>query len=700
MFDTYVREPLRTADLSDDERAERLVEAFRVLLPSVTALVGHHFRRCCSRSPKSTSSPSASPPSWRRPTPKPAVASRWCGRDAPAPATQARLPEGDDKHRAVEAMFDRIAPRYDRLNRIISLGQDRRWRRHTVGAPDWRRARPCSISAAAPAICATSSRRRVTRRSVSTSPPACWPLRTRPLRWARRRAALPVPDASTDGVVSGFAPATSSTSSASSGSARPSTGARLAALETAEPAGPLLRAGHNIWFRRVVPFVGATLAHDAEAYDYLPRSTAYLPPADDLLALVEAAGFYVAPHVHCGRRPADHGHTAMTATSIAAGLVARTREVEPPGDLLDSLSPDGFAWLTDGSGFVTSESRRGSRRRRRSCPRRHRERRPGVAAGTGAIAVSSLPFRGAAQGELVIPASVTGLESDGRAWHTDIGSTVPFAERGAGAHAPAWKVGSPGPSGRPRCTPSSRRSRPVSSPRPCSPARSSCTPTRRSTRAVVDRLRATQGGCVVFAAGGNLGATPELLVRRRTAVVPADGRHDPTRDRCGRQCRRGRARRLGQGRPRAPAGRRRGGGRLRAFGVDITSVRGPDVARLATVSHLATTIAGTVEPRSASSALELALRLHPTPAVAGAPRRRAGHARRPRDLRPRPVRGRSDGSTRTGTANGRSPCVAPSSTGPPRASSRAGVVAGSDPDAEWAETQAKLEPMLRVLVQP
>src|SRR5437764_1290037 len=35
----------RAADLSDDERAERLVEAFRVLLPSVTALVAHHFRR-------------------------------------------------------------------------------------------------------------------------------------------------------------------------------------------------------------------------------------------------------------------------------------------------------------------------------------------------------------------------------------------------------------------------------------------------------------------------------------------------------------------------------------------------------------------------------------------------------------------------------------------------------------------------------
>ena len=53
----------------------------------------------------------------------------------------------------------------------------------------------------------------------------------------------------------------------------------------------MLRAGHHIWFRHVVPFVGATLSNDAEAYQYLPRSTAYLPPPDDLLALVEAAGF-------------------------------------------------------------------------------------------------------------------------------------------------------------------------------------------------------------------------------------------------------------------------------------------------------------------------------------------------------------------------------------------------------------------------
>jgi len=45
LFDRYVRAPLRASDLADDEKAERLVEAFRALLPAVTALVAHHFRR-------------------------------------------------------------------------------------------------------------------------------------------------------------------------------------------------------------------------------------------------------------------------------------------------------------------------------------------------------------------------------------------------------------------------------------------------------------------------------------------------------------------------------------------------------------------------------------------------------------------------------------------------------------------------------
>jgi len=45
LFDQHVRSPLRASDRSDSEKAQQLVDAFRTLLPAVTALVEHHFRR-------------------------------------------------------------------------------------------------------------------------------------------------------------------------------------------------------------------------------------------------------------------------------------------------------------------------------------------------------------------------------------------------------------------------------------------------------------------------------------------------------------------------------------------------------------------------------------------------------------------------------------------------------------------------------
>jgi demethylmenaquinone methyltransferase/2-methoxy-6-polyprenyl-1,4-benzoquinol methylase len=211
-----------------------------------------------------------------------------------APATHAPLPEGDDKHRAVEAMFDRIAPRYDRLNRIISLGQDRRWRRQTVGAlrlaPG---ATVLDLGCGTGDLCDVVADAGYSPIGVDFSAGMLAAAHTRAPLLRGDALALPVPDASADGVVSGFALRNFVDLDRFFRECvrvlRP--GGRLAALETAEPAAPLLRAGHNLWFRRVVPLVGATLAHDAEAYDYLPRSAAYLPPLGDLLALVEATGF-------------------------------------------------------------------------------------------------------------------------------------------------------------------------------------------------------------------------------------------------------------------------------------------------------------------------------------------------------------------------------------------------------------------------
>jgi demethylmenaquinone methyltransferase / 2-methoxy-6-polyprenyl-1,4-benzoquinol methylase len=67
-------------------------------------------------------------------------------------------------------------------------------------------------------------------------------------------------------------------------------GGRVAFLETSEPEGRVLRAGHALYFRRIVPLIGAALS-DGGAYRYLPRSTAYLPEPDRLLEMLDEAGF-------------------------------------------------------------------------------------------------------------------------------------------------------------------------------------------------------------------------------------------------------------------------------------------------------------------------------------------------------------------------------------------------------------------------
>ena len=64
----------------------------------------------------------------------------------------------------------------------------------------------------------------------------------------------------------------------------------MALLEVDRPTNPVLRAGHGLYFGKVVPLVGG-LFSDRDAYRYLPRSVAYLPPEPELLAMIAAVGF-------------------------------------------------------------------------------------------------------------------------------------------------------------------------------------------------------------------------------------------------------------------------------------------------------------------------------------------------------------------------------------------------------------------------
>jgi demethylmenaquinone methyltransferase/2-methoxy-6-polyprenyl-1,4-benzoquinol methylase len=76
-------------------------------------------------------------------------------------------------------------------------------------------------------------------------------------------------------------------------------GGRAVFLEVATPHNSVLRAGHAIYFNRVVPWVGARLS-DGPAYRYLPRSAAYLPEPNALQRMLVHRGFTAIRRVELG----------------------------------------------------------------------------------------------------------------------------------------------------------------------------------------------------------------------------------------------------------------------------------------------------------------------------------------------------------------------------------------------------------------
>ena len=207
------------------------------------------------------------------------------------------LPSGAAKRRAVREMFDTIAPRYDLVNRIMTVRLDVAWRRRT--------ARELALppgSRVADLACGTGD--------------FCRELARRGHRWigfdfsmGMLRAAtvagsdgtplvnadvleLPLPDGALDGATCGFALRNLTSIPplfAELGRVlRP--GGRVGLLEVDSPTNPVLRWGHSLYFGRVVPVIGGLLS-DRDAYRYLPESVAYLPPPEELIDGLRSAGF-------------------------------------------------------------------------------------------------------------------------------------------------------------------------------------------------------------------------------------------------------------------------------------------------------------------------------------------------------------------------------------------------------------------------
>jgi menaquinone-specific isochorismate synthase len=391
----------------------------------------------------------------------------------------------------------------------------------------------------------------------------------------------------------------------------------------------------------------------------------------------------------------------VTTTRAAVGLRAVTREVEPADDALAGFDPRGFAWIHHGTRIVASgvAARVAPDDAARALAAVDADDPLGLP-GTGAVATGALPFDPTAAGKLVIPARVHGL-CDGRAWITEIG---PGRADSADATAPPTRFDVAAPRTRADWRAAVERALDAIERGDLEKvvlAREVLIEADATfdVRAVVRGLVASQPGSFVYASDGFVGASPELLIRRTRDVV--------------------------ESRPVAGTTLADSDEALLALAASVKDTREhrfvvdgiidaldarcaelhagavPDVAVFGPVAHLATLIRG-VLTSPAPSALELARLLSPTPAVGGTPRPAALDAIRALEGFDR---GRYAGPVGWVDARGDGEWAialrgAELDGNRARLVAGAGIVAGSDPEAEWAETQAKLEPMLRALVRP
>jgi demethylmenaquinone methyltransferase/2-methoxy-6-polyprenyl-1,4-benzoquinol methylase len=214
------------------------------------------------------------------------------------------LPQGEAKVKAVDKMFDAIAPKYDRLNRVLTFGMDVGWRRKTVRSlqlPPG--SRVLDLACGTGDLCRQLTKKGYRAVGVDRSAGMLAAQRTTSPLVRGDALRLCFPDNSVDGIVCGFALRNFASLKPFLAECarvlRP--GGRVALLEVAVPANPVLRWGHGLYFGKVVPLVGGLLS-DREAYQYLPKSVAYLPPPSRMVSMLGEAGFGGA-----ARRPLSTG---------------------------------------------------------------------------------------------------------------------------------------------------------------------------------------------------------------------------------------------------------------------------------------------------------------------------------------------------------------------------------------------------------
>ena len=203
------------------------------------------------------------------------------------------LPQGEAKAKVVQNMFDAIAPRYDMVNRIMTFRLDTRWRKIAVRKLALAKgARVLDLASGTGDLCVDLRKSGLTPLSFDMSFGMLAADHSKAPRVQADILRLPIATQSVDGVTCGFALRNLVDLNIFFNEIARVTksGGRIALLDVSTPTNPLIRWGNSVYFGKVVPRIGGLLSNRA-AYNYLPKSVAYLPSPEQLVAMLQNAGF-------------------------------------------------------------------------------------------------------------------------------------------------------------------------------------------------------------------------------------------------------------------------------------------------------------------------------------------------------------------------------------------------------------------------
>jgi len=207
------------------------------------------------------------------------------------------------KERAIREMFARIAPCYDLVNRLMSWGQDNRWRRVAVSLACPGRGRVLDAATGTGDMALELARHTDSVVGLDLCQEMLSRGQTKTEKKGLRSSvdfimgdalALPFGDNSFDCALNGFALRNVADISLFLAEQRRvvKPGGRVVCLELVRPASGLVGTFYRFYLNRMVPVLGRWLSGDGKAYQYLPDSVGCFLSVADLQKMMKDVGFH------------------------------------------------------------------------------------------------------------------------------------------------------------------------------------------------------------------------------------------------------------------------------------------------------------------------------------------------------------------------------------------------------------------------